>query len=146
MDPQYAGRFLRTTGSAAAENVSAPENVLHAAYEAVIRGDFDLFGESLADDAELYICGFGPLDGTWRGRDDVVAATRRNFALLSGQKPEVERIISQGGSIAALLRESGVFKSSGEPYSVRGAQFFRFADGKITRIDQIVASIWKVEK
>jgi hypothetical protein len=42
------------------------------------------------------------------------------------------------------LRESGVLKSSGQAYSIRGVQWFTFADGKIRKIDQIAASIWKV--
>jgi len=41
------------------------------------------------------------------------------------------------------LRESGVFRSSGQAYSVRGVQWFTFADVKISKIDQITASIWK---
>jgi predicted nucleic acid-binding protein len=38
-------------------------------------GDFKAFGEALAEDVELHIHGFGPLDGTWRGRSEVVKAT-----------------------------------------------------------------------
>jgi ketosteroid isomerase-like protein len=87
----------------------------------------------------------GPLDGTWRGREEVLAATRRNFAEVADQKPAVESMISQGDSVAVLLRESGILKSSGQPYSVRGVQWFTFAGGKIKKIDEIVASIWRVE-
>ena len=69
----------------------------------------------------------------------------KTSAMLASQKPEIEGIISQGDRVAVLLRESGVFKSSGQAYSVRGVQWFTFADGKIKKIDEIVASIWKVE-
>jgi ketosteroid isomerase-like protein len=100
---------------------------------------------SHSENVELHICGFGPLDGTWRGRDEVVAATRRNFALVASQKPEVESMISQGDSVVVLLRESGAFKSSRQTYSVRAVQWFTFEGGKIRKIDEIVASIWKVE-
>jgi hypothetical protein len=34
-------------------------------------------------------------------------------------------------------------KSTGHAYSIRGVQWFTFANGKIRRIDQIAASIWK---
>jgi ketosteroid isomerase-like protein len=145
MDAQYSERFLQTTGSAATDDASAPQSILHLAFDAVIRGEFDLFGESLSDDVELHISGFGSLDGTWRGRHDVVAATRRNFGLVANQKPEIEAMISQGDTVAVLLRESGVMKSSGQTYSVRGVQWFTFADRKIKKIDEIIASIWKVE-
>jgi hypothetical protein len=53
------------------------------------------------------------------------------------------RLVSQGDRVAVLLRESGVFKSTGEAYSIRAVQWFTFADGKIKRIDEIVASMWK---
>ena len=71
------------------------------------------------------------LDGSWRGRADVLEATRRNFGTLSGQQPGIDAMISQGESVAVLLRESGVFKSTGQAYSVRGVQWFTFAGGKI---------------
>jgi len=96
-----------------------------------MQGDYDAFGESITDDAELSICGFGALDGTWRGRDEVVAAARKNYGLLANQKPEIETMIWQGDCVAVLLRESGIFKSSGQAYSVRGVQWFTFANGKI---------------
>ena len=145
MDREYTDRFLRTTSNAAIQDIKDPQTVLHTAFDAIIQGNFDAFGESITDDVELSVCGFGPLDGTWRGRDEVLAATRRNFGLLASQKPEIESMISQGDRIAVLLRESGVFKSGGQAYSVRGVQWFTFADGKIRRIDEIIASIWKVE-
>jgi hypothetical protein len=34
-----------------------------------------------------------------------------------------------------------VLKSSGQVYRVRGVQWFTFADGKIRKIDEIVASV-----
>jgi ketosteroid isomerase-like protein len=145
MDREFTDRFLSTTSAAATEDIKDPQTVLHAAFDAIIQGNFDAFGEAITDDAELSICGFGALDGTWRGRDEVVAATRRNFGLLVSQKPEIESMISQGDRLAVLLRESGVFKSSGRAYSVRGVQWFTFAEGKIKKIDEIIASIWKVE-
>jgi ketosteroid isomerase-like protein len=139
MDPEYSDRFLATARSAVA-NTDDPQGVLHAAYDGIIRADFDAFGETLAEDAELSISGFGPLDGTWRGRADVIAATRRNFAEIGSQQPEIESMIAQGNSVAVILRESGVFKSTGQAYSIRAVQWFTFANGKIRKIDEIVAS------
>jgi ketosteroid isomerase-like protein len=140
MDREYTDRLLHTTSSAATEDIKDPQSVLHAAFDAIIQGDFDGFGGSLTDDAELSVSGFGPLDGTWRGRDEVVAATRKNFGLLVNQKPEIQSMISQGDCVAVLLRESGVFKSNGQAYSVRGVQWFTFADGKIRKIEEIIAA------
>jgi ketosteroid isomerase-like protein len=140
MDSEYTARFLRTTSSAATKDLRDPATVLHAAFDAVIQGNFDAFGESVTDDVELNISGFGPLDGKWRGRDEVVAATRRNFAMVSEQKPEIESLVSEGDRIAVLLRERGVLKANGQAYSVRGVQWFTFADGKISKIDEIIAA------
>ena len=141
MDRDYTDRFLQTTSSAATENLKDPQTVLHAAFDAIIRGDYDAFGDSITDDAEMSISGFGSMDGSWRGRAEVVAAAQQNFALLVDQKPEIESIISQGDRVAVLLRERGVFKSSGKAYNVRGVQWFTFSDGKIKKIDEITASI-----
>lgn len=139
MDHEYADRFLLTTSRASTKDARNPQTVLHAAFDAIIQGNFDAFGEVVTDDIQLNIDGLGALDGSWRGRDQVIAATRRNFALVAEQKPEIESMISEGDRIAVLLRESGVFKSNGQPYRVRGVQWFTFADGKISRIDEIVA-------
>ena len=140
MDREYTDRLLVATGSAVTKDFPDPQAVLHHAFEAIIAGNFDAFGDSVADNVEMNIRGFGPLDGAWRGRDEVVAATRRNFALLANQKPEIEGMIAQGDRIAVLLRESGVFKSNGQAYSVRGIQWFTFANGKIAKIDEIIAT------
>lgn len=144
MDREYGERLLATARSEVTNQPGDLQAVLHSAYDAVIRGDFDAFGELVTEDVELSICGFGTLDGTWRGRNDVIAATRKNFAEVDRQQPEIESIVRHGNYIAVLLRESGVFRSSGQAYSVRGVQWFTFADGKIEKIDQIIASIWKV--
>jgi ketosteroid isomerase-like protein len=143
MDREYGERLLATARSEATNESGDLQAVLHSAYDAVIRGDFDALGELVTEDVELTICGFGALDGTWRGRNDVFAATRTNFAEVDRQQPEIESIVSHGNYIAVLLRESGVFRSSGQAYSVRGVQWFTCVDGKISKIDQIIASIWK---
>jgi ketosteroid isomerase-like protein len=140
MDRAYSDKFLRTTGSAATKEVTAPQTVLHAAFDAIIQGNFDAFGQSVTEDVELNISGFGALDGSWSGREAVIAATRKNFALLGEQKPEIESMISEGDRIAVLLKEKGIFKSNGQAYSVRGVQWFTFANGKIKKIDEIIAA------
>jgi ketosteroid isomerase-like protein len=89
---------------------------------------------------ELSIRGFAPINGNWRGRAEVVAATRKNFGELENQQPIVESMIWQGDSVVVLVRESGFLKSTGEPYSVRGMEWFTFADGKIKKIEEVLAS------
>jgi ketosteroid isomerase-like protein len=141
VDRNYTDRLLQTVSPPATTDLSDPQTILHRAYSAVLQGNFDAFSDSVTEDVELNIWGFAPMDGNWRGRSEVIAATRKNFGLVTGQQPEVEGIISQGACIAVLLRESGVVKSTGQPYNLRGIQWFTFADGKIKKIDEILASI-----
>lgn len=113
METEYTDRFLRTTSTAATKDLNDPRTVLHAAFSAIIEGNFDAFGDSVTDDVELRISGFGSLDGNWRGRDAVIAAARSNFDQLHSQKPEIEGMLFQEDCVAVLLSESGVLKSSG---------------------------------
>lgn len=145
MDREYTDKLLQKVRADATNEINNPQAVLHAAYDAIVQGNFDAFAELLTEDVEFTICGFGPMNGTWRGRNEVVAATRRNFALLAGQQPAIEDMISQGDRVAVLMRESGSVKSTGQAYSIRGVQWFTFADGKIKKIDEIIANIWKAE-
>jgi ketosteroid isomerase-like protein len=144
MESEFTDRLLATVRSSAAPSITEdstqdPQAILHAAYAAIIRGDFDAFGEWVTDDVEFNLSGFGPMEGSWRGRTEVVAATRRNFALVDAQQPEVDGMISQGDSAAILLRESGKLKSTGETYRIRGVQWFTFANGKIRKIDEVIS-------
>jgi ketosteroid isomerase-like protein len=145
MDPQYSDKFLATARPADPAAASDPQAVLHTAYAAIIRGDFEALAESMTDDVELNICGFPPINGAWKGRDKVIAAARRNYGQLENQQPAIEGRIWAGDSIAVLTRESGVLRSTGQAYSIRGVQWFTFASGRISKIDQIIASIWKAE-
>jgi hypothetical protein len=48
MNPEYTDKLLETTRAAATDVSSIdPQTVLHAAYAAIIRGDFDALGESM---------------------------------------------------------------------------------------------------
>jgi ketosteroid isomerase-like protein len=142
MDPEYTDKFLSTV-KAATITPQEPLVTLHAVYDAIIKGDFDGIGGFMTDDVELNINGFVPLDGTWKGRREVIAASKKNFAQVGSQQPVIEGMISQGDSVAVLMRESGVLQSTGQAYSIRGVQWFTFAGGKIRKIDQVTASILK---
>jgi ketosteroid isomerase-like protein len=136
---EYTDKFLSATRSAATDDAAAPQTVLHAAFDAILRGDYEEFGKWVTDDVQLSIRGMGAMDGAWHGRDAVVAAARKNFGMLAEQKPQIEGMIAAGDRIAVLLRESGVYKASGETYSKRGVQWFCFAGGKIRSIEEFVA-------
>lgn len=141
MDREYTDKFLKKVGAAARDDPSDPQTILRGVYAAIIDGDFDALDKWFADDVEFSMCGFSPIDGTWRGREEVLRAARRNYAIATDQKSEVDGMISEGPCVAVLLRENGTLKSSGQPYSIRGVHWFTFADGKIKRIDGIAASV-----
>jgi ketosteroid isomerase-like protein len=145
MDREYTDRFLAKVEAAATDDPSDPQAILRSVYAAIIDGDFDALDKWFTDDVEFNMCGFGPINGTWRGRQEVLKATHRNYAILNGQQSEIDGTISEGPCVAVLLRESGTLKSSGQAYSIRGVHWFTFADGKIKKIDGIAASIWKAD-
>jgi|SRR5579884_2364481 len=142
MDAQYTAKFLSDIDRAVSSHHVPDDNrrVLRGVYDALIRGEFDRFGEMLTDDAELEIIGAGPMDGRWKGRAAVIAAARANFAQVGQQKPEIESVISHGDCAALLFREQGIVQGDGRSYRVRATQWFRFAGGKVRRIDEIVAA------
>jgi ketosteroid isomerase-like protein len=110
---------------------------LQEVYQAVGQGDFDGgYAERLAEDAELEIIGPDvlPLVGRWQGRAAVVAATRRNFDLLTEQQPELQTVVAQGNSVVVVGRERGRWRATGEPYEIHWVQEFTFRDGKLARI------------
>jgi ketosteroid isomerase-like protein len=78
MDPEYTDKLLSTVSAAATSGAQGPLVSLHAVYDAIIKGDFEAIGEFMTDDVELNICGFPATDGNWRGRNDVIAAARKN--------------------------------------------------------------------
>lgn len=143
MDPKHADVILETVESSRPEgdDGSSPMATLHAVYGALAQGDFKQFEALACDDVELHIRGFGPMEGSWRGRSDVVEATRRNFGLLSDQKPEIEKMVSQGDSVVVLVSESGVLKANGKPYHLRGVQWITFEGGKLKRVDEFLAEV-----
>jgi ketosteroid isomerase-like protein len=142
MNAEYADQLLATTRDAAsAAAADDPQIVLNQLFEAIVRSDFDAVGALMADDVELSICGFPGLEGTWRGKDKVVATAIRNFGNLENQRPKIEAMISNGGSTAVLLQESGKVKSTGQEYSIRAVQWYVFENGKVKKVDQIAAGV-----
>lgn len=140
MDPEYTDKLLSTVSAATTSTAQDPLGTLHAAYDAIIKGDFDALAESMTDDVELNICGFPAIDGNWRGLDDVVAAARKNYGQLENQQPTIEGMISHGDSIAVLLSESGVLKSTRQAYSIRGISGSRSRmarSGRSTRLSPV---------
>jgi len=135
MEPQHRDKLLARVQTLEADH----QSILHSVYSAVAHGRFDEFAGLVTEDVELHITGMAPMDGVWRGRDAVVAATRKNFAMVDAQQPQIENMIAQGNMVAVLLNERGTFREDGRAYSVRVVQWFTFSGGKISRMDEICA-------
>jgi ketosteroid isomerase-like protein len=140
MDPQYTSRFIADVRHQS-DDADEHRRVLLSAYEAVSRHDFDAFAQYLAADVELDIRGCGRMAGNWRGRANVLEATRSNYAKVAEQKPEIESMVSQGNQVAVLFRETGLFREDEQRYRYRVVQWFTFAGDRIQRIDEVVASV-----
>jgi ketosteroid isomerase-like protein len=141
MDPTYTDKLLTTLTDMRKNDSSENEAILQGVYAGLVKGDYEPLHHAAADEIELCICGFEPLSGKWRGRKEVIEATKANFGRVENQKPVVEGFISGRDCVAVLMHEKGVVCGTGEHYSVRVVQWVTFANGKITKVEQIVASV-----
>lgn len=142
MKAEFTTRLLHHFQAPPAETpAAAHQQTLHRALHAITEDNFDAFGDALADDAEMEIRGTGAMDGTWRGRSEIVAALRHNFSLISEQEPEMEQMLADDTHVVVRLRERGVFCEGCRPYEYRAVIWYTFGDGRIQRIDEIAAAL-----
>jgi uncharacterized protein len=114
---------------------------LQTMYSDIARGDFQAFADALAEDVELEIAsGSGlPFNGYWRGKQEVVRATRENFAQLEEQRPVVQSIVAQGDTVVLCCREQGRYRATGKEYDVHWMLVVNYKDGKIVRARELCA-------
>jgi len=125
----------------AKETEHANVRLLQEQYRAIARGDFDAAVALYADDVELEILG-PPRNlfvGHWKGRQEVAAALRRNFALVSEQRPEIRALAAQGDTVVLLFRERGRY-TGGLEYDVHCVQWITFRDGKVRKVCELIDS------
>ena len=89
------------------EVAAGHQDVLHAIVAAIAADDMKALEPYFTEDVVLNIHGLAPIDGSWTGRADVIAAATRNFQKLAEQQPRIETILDQGDNVAWLLAESG---------------------------------------
>jgi uncharacterized protein len=156
MNPEAVNRFVTAlrpafeaadAGAAAKAAEKANVDQIHSAYHAISQGDFEGFRSALAADVELVLEGAPemPLAGRWRGRDTVMEASARNYALLEDQRPEIEALVAQGDMVAVIAREKGRIRATGREYEMPWLHLFTFQDGKIARIYSFCDSLSMVE-
>jgi ketosteroid isomerase-like protein len=145
MNPEFVGRFIARLRPAfeaddhqAAGKALEQENVAHitAMYEAILRGDYTVFSNALAEDVEFELVGppDSPMTGHWQGREAVLAGSARNYARLEDQRPELIAVIAQGDQVNVIGREKGRIRATGREYDVPWMHLFTFREGKVARI------------
>src|SRR5689334_4244469 len=97
----FAG--MVATIEAAPVTVPEHQSIVLAIFGAVAAGDFHALQKYFTADTELRIYGFGPFNGSWSGREDVLAAITTNFGKLASQTPVIEAMLDQGDSLAIRI-------------------------------------------
>ena len=113
---------------------------LQILYHAIARGAFE---ESLlltTEDFTLEIYGpqSSPFNGKWQGREEVLQAMQRNFGMVEDQRPQIQSVVAQGDIVIITAHERGRIRATGKPYEVQWMQEFRFADGKVSGVRELV--------
>ncbi len=109
-----------------------------AVIQSVAGGNFEALPSHFTEDIELHIHGFPPLDNSWHGCAEVIAAMAANFNRIIGQRTAIEGMIQQGDAIAVLVRETGRFRDERDSYRVHGVIWFTFREGRISRVMEFV--------
>src|SRR4051812_24063603 len=132
--------FAGMVATIEAAPVAVPEHqgIVLAIFSAVAAGDFHGLQEYFTRDAQLHIYGFGPFNGSWSGREDVLAAITTNFGKLASQTPVIEAILDQGNSLAIRINESGHLKPDRRPYHLQGVIWFTFEGKQVKQIHEFL--------
>ena len=129
---------VKSTIQSAQFHVTDHQEVLLSVITAIGSNDIESLHQHFTDDAELHIHGFPGMDGSWRSRNEVLAAIAGNFGKITEQKPEIEAMIHQDEAIAMLIRETGRLKADGRRYEARGVIWYTFQGARLRRIEEFV--------
>lgn len=122
------------------EEVKGHLNTIVSAYRAIYANSFADFETLLTPDAEFVMYGPEemPMVGKVKGWHAILKQVIDNFSAIADQDVEVLDVIGQKGKVALLLHETGRICATGIKYDVRFTQWFRFRDGLIASIQQVV--------
>ncbi len=115
--------------------------VLGKILQALASDNFDEVEPHLAEDVEMDVHGFSILNGSWSGKASVLAALRRNFSLVTEQRPRILEMVEADEIIAVRFEEGGRLVETRALYSVRGIQWFRFTDGKLKYFEEYLQPV-----
>jgi hypothetical protein len=107
-----------------------------SAYEALARGDDDVFLEHFDDNAEWIVPGppHHPSTGTHKGKEALLLMFARFSAFAELQELEIERVVGEGEVIVVLGRERWQVRESGREFETIWANAVTVRDRLITRV------------
>ena len=110
------------------EREAARVSVVQLMYHAIARSAFEELMELTTDDLILEIVGpnNSPFNGRWKGREEVLAAVKKNFSLVADQRPTMQSVVAQGDIVIVVARETGRMKETGKQYDVHWMQEYLF--------------------
>lgn len=115
--------------------------VLGEILKALASDNFDAIEPHLAADVEMDVHGFPIMNGSWSGKEEVLAALRRNFSLVTEQRPRILEMVEADNLIAVRFEEGGRLVDNRALYAVRGIQWFRFEDGKLKYVEEYLQPV-----
>lgn len=126
-----------------ANNVRHVEKILRI----LIAKDFAALSHLFADEIVLDIIGSpaNPMAGQTRGREQVIEATRNNFALLEEQQLQVESVVAQGDTVVVVAREHGRFVPTGKAYDFHWVQVYTFKADTLVYVRELADSVALME-
>jgi ketosteroid isomerase-like protein len=118
-------------------------DTLHQFYGALGTGDIDAFLAFFTDDViiELHVPEEFQFKSYAEGKLEARELILGNFSRLESQAPRIVSVVAQGDMVIVTLKEIGVIRATGAPYSVQLSQHFTFRGGKIWHFTQIAASL-----
>jgi ketosteroid isomerase-like protein len=126
------------------------QNVAHVRrqIEAITRGDFATFEQSLAEDVEMetHAGPHVPFRGRRRGRREVAEQVRRNFAAVGNQQPEIHGLCAQGDMVVLFGTEHGHYRNDGKEYHLAFVQVHTVRDGRTLRFRQYISDVFQEDE
>jgi ketosteroid isomerase-like protein len=118
-------------------------------YKASAARDISRVAALIDDDVDWLVQ--GPVDifpflGQRRGKDAVLAGYREIALRLEVTGYQVEKLLVDGDSAAALIRLTSIVRATGKVMSTRTSQFSRFRDGKLIEMRAVIDSFDMVEQ
>jgi ketosteroid isomerase-like protein len=145
---QITAGFLDNDPNAEAKSTEAARiHTIQVLMHAIARNAFEeIFALTSEDFTFEVICPpHIPLGGRWQGRAEVLAALKRNFALVAEQHPQIQTVTAQGDNVVIIATETGQIRATGKTYEVTWVQEYTFRNGVLSRIREIVGADAKGE-